>query len=83
MLRASFWGKGSMVFFRIRNDIFTMNNWKESDWFKNWLQMARHTDAAQNRPEDPADFCPHDRNIGVATGPREVSVPAQEWQVTE
>jgi len=72
-----------MEFFQVRNNIFNMNNWKESDWFKNWLQLARHTENSPTHPDDGADFCPNDRNANISTGSGEAPVARQEWQVTE
>ena len=60
-----------------------MNEWKESNWFKTWLALARAGQNEMNRPDPPAADLPfHDRQISHGAMNLE-QVPASEWEVTE
>ena len=61
-----------------------MNNWKESDWFKNWLTIARQGQNATRRAEGQAET-PSAIADRQAIAPAEGTVVASvsEWQTAE
>ncbi|HZV34682.1 MAG TPA: hypothetical protein VFB72_08935 [Verrucomicrobiae bacterium] len=61
-----------------------MNNWKESDWFKNWLAIARQGQNAMRRAEGQGELPPAlaDRQSVAPAEATEVA-PAAEWQTAE
>lgn len=61
-----------------------MNNWKESEWFKNWLSIARQGQNAMRRAEGQAEMPPAlaDRQA-IAPAECTVVAPTSEWQTAE
>jgi hypothetical protein len=60
-----------------------MNNWKESAWFKTWLDLAREgQNAVQGAQRESCDMTPGDRLNLKTVGTIETS-PNAELQVTE
>jgi hypothetical protein len=57
-----------------------MNDWKESDWFKLWLALARDDlDEQTRQPVNRPAFSP----TGNPPGCDLDLVPVTEWEVTE
>jgi hypothetical protein len=60
-----------------------MNEWKEADWFKTWLVLARQGQNAMKRAEAAsADWSPNDRQTSRVTTGIEAA-PVSELEVTE
>jgi hypothetical protein len=60
-----------------------MNEWKESDWFKMWLALARKSpELMVSIRDDSAELAPKNRQNSQGTKNWE-QTPAPEWEVTE
>jgi hypothetical protein len=60
-----------------------MNEWKESDWFKMWLALARNATERQGSHRDDSSKVIRKARQSAQDVSAEDQIPQAEWEVSE